>query len=901
MKSRIGKIATALTLVVVILAGINYIGEPVEMVPRSFGEVIEPFLEIRTATFSIVVQDEEDPCGLTMAGLFAAPGRMRLELQDAGVKVVTICDAQEGKSVILTPSAMTALVIEREEISEDSQLGPDMFLEIWRQLQEAKAGRDENVEMLGEREIDGLVVQGYLLKEENGDALTVWLDEESMLPLQIETELAALPSQKTVMSDFEFNVQLDESLFSLEIPEGYRDETITLDTSEAVEKDLVEMLKVWAEKTGGRFPSALSLDVDVMVEFTAASIPGLGGQERKEYPNNTEQFHQLLNEIKLDRDKFEKLIQGGQADIDAVALSERIEEHLATLRQLNEEKREVDQQRRDDFTGEFDGILDGMGDMLQDVMLVSRGMKFVTSLGADSAWRYAGEYVEYGDSETPIFWYRPTGSDVCRVIYGDLSMRDVTWDEEPLEPESSPEDATDEMKPLEKLLNSTSDPFESTEEDFIEALEIWVKFMDGKFPASVDSAEQIREFSDRQYQRLHISGELVSDRRMVEMGGDMRDIMWEIRSHISTEGRLFVFLLDAESNWRYAGRGVSFGDSEKAIFWYRPEGSDRYRVIYADLTVREMVAEELPADSGEMQRYEDLHRERPTAVEVEEVANDPAAVEILGQVQEMYGGLESYHSTVEVLADYSASSILNVNDVAGLTPAEITQLHEDGKLETKVDIRYVTKTKLAMTLARPELYSMEWTTTYIEGRGRNYSGDRVGCAWSDGNGYAGIEHGKKRYYTQAHFGGPWGSSDTVPTVFYDRFNNYFKSLEELAKEDDAPFEGEPCHVVSGFHHGRAVKLWISKERLLVLKREEAITLDSGSAIEKEMIETTIAIMGNEMSPEEIAGLRETISDEAAKRAFTQGLATEIHRDIVLDEPVRADELLPALAAEPGEE
>lgn len=50
----------------------------------------------------------------------------------------------------------------------------------------------------------------------------------------------------------------------------------------------------------------------------------------------------------------------------------------------------------------------------------------------------------------------------------------------------------------------------------------------------------------------------------------------------------------SKSNRHYAGADVKFGDSDKAIFWYRPEGSETYRVIYGDLSVKDISEENLP-------------------------------------------------------------------------------------------------------------------------------------------------------------------------------------------------------------------------------------------------------------------------------------------------------------------
>ena len=61
----------------------------------------------------------------------------------------------------------------------------------------------------------------------------------------------------------------------------------------------------------------------------------------------------------------------------------------------------------------------------EDAQKMYRGMMFVNQLPASSNWRYAGENVSFGDAQTPIFWYRPVGSTTCRVIYGDLTVKDI--------------------------------------------------------------------------------------------------------------------------------------------------------------------------------------------------------------------------------------------------------------------------------------------------------------------------------------------------------------------------------------------------------------------------------------------------------------------------------------------
>src|SRR6478672_8137311 len=52
---------------------------------------------------------------------------------------------------------------------------------------------------------------------------------------------------------------LDESLFSLEPPAGYKVQKQTLDVSPAQEKDLIETLRRFAQLRGGELPDQLDM------------------------------------------------------------------------------------------------------------------------------------------------------------------------------------------------------------------------------------------------------------------------------------------------------------------------------------------------------------------------------------------------------------------------------------------------------------------------------------------------------------------------------------------------------------------------------------------------------------------------------------------------------------------
>jgi outer membrane lipoprotein-sorting protein len=59
------------------------------------------------------------------------------------------------------------------------------------------------------------------------------------------------------------------------------------------------------------------------------------------------------------------------------------------------------------------------------------------------------------------------------------------------------------------------------------------------------------------------------------------------------QGITFYTMLKPENDPHYAGGGVKLGMPDRPIFWYKPTGADKYRVIYADLTVKEATPAEL--------------------------------------------------------------------------------------------------------------------------------------------------------------------------------------------------------------------------------------------------------------------------------------------------------------------
>jgi outer membrane lipoprotein-sorting protein len=341
MKSRITKLAAAAAIVIAILIGIYEIGGSAS----AFAEVVKPFLTARTATFKVTINVEGGPTQ-TGEGMFMEPGRLRQTSPDG---TVVITDLQQGRMVARIPSQKRAIVYELVNIQEDpGEL--NIFTEIRRRILEAKETEDESVEFLGEREIEGRNAIGYHVGKLGVD-ITVWADAETKIPIRLENTMG--PATYT-MSDIIFDVELDESLFSPKVPEGYTVHTLQMDCSEPTEKDLIEMFRIWSDHMDGSLPSRL--DMSASMEF--------------------------------------------------------VRYQQAKMKQQGKEPSEQE-------------MMEKMMEMQQTIMKMSRGGMFVQQLPADSGFHYAGKDVKFGDADTPIFWYRPEGSETYRVIYGDLTIKDV--------------------------------------------------------------------------------------------------------------------------------------------------------------------------------------------------------------------------------------------------------------------------------------------------------------------------------------------------------------------------------------------------------------------------------------------------------------------------------------------
>jgi outer membrane lipoprotein-sorting protein len=334
MKSPITKIAAAAVIIVLVIAGIHFLGVPTESV--LWADVVRPILTARTVVFN--VEGENVP---TTKVMNMGTQRVRGEVLSADgntVQVIVIVDYDTFRMLQLIPKQKTAVLIDMKDLPEK----PENVLEEMRNMvTEIQNDPNVSVETLGEEEIDGRIAIGFRAAGPDGE-MTVWADPQTALPIRMEQQWRQI---QFVCTDFQFDIELDESLFSMEIPEGYSElPSGELPIASTTEQDLVETLRMWAE---------IILDKVFPEDFT--------GQV-------------YLADVNKNREKFVKVKE-----------EQRVELGLR----------------------------------------FSRGFIFVKLLKAENDWHYVGKDVKLGDSKSPVCWYRPDGSETYRVIYGDLSVKDV--------------------------------------------------------------------------------------------------------------------------------------------------------------------------------------------------------------------------------------------------------------------------------------------------------------------------------------------------------------------------------------------------------------------------------------------------------------------------------------------
>ena len=335
------------------------------MASETFANVLEQIRNAHSVSYKSTLELAGHPAQTSQV-LFMEPGHERKII--AG-KLLQISDYQNGRTLAIDSCCGWSLLIEYTVTAQEKLRAVE--LERLRRL-----GKDSG-RFVGKEELDGRMVNVFEAEDRN-DTLTIWCDRETDLPIRVkivtgEQEQGTSAGKATVtLSDFVWNEELEESLFELKAPEGFKQYQIRLldDSEPLMEKDLIEAFRILSDLSAGVFPASLR-DEDLgpilkKLEQPGATVVHMGtGKDLVAGPT----FH------KTDQDGEPAILQWFRA-----------------------------KQKRTQ---------------------VSRGTRFINELTAQSRpWRYVGNGIQRGQKKA-VFRYKPEGVESFRVIYGDLSVRDV--------------------------------------------------------------------------------------------------------------------------------------------------------------------------------------------------------------------------------------------------------------------------------------------------------------------------------------------------------------------------------------------------------------------------------------------------------------------------------------------
>ena len=364
------KLASAAAVLLVVLSAFFFLLPSASLGPGAvFAAMLEEVKEIRSATYETRFKMQGQPEFVTQTSLLE-PGWLRQVSNIADKEFQQVVDAKQGKSISLFPGEKEAIVMELTGQRKQEQQSI---------IQQFRLMSEESATFLGEEDIEGVSTLKYLC-DQAGLQLTVWTDPNSRMPIKVvmmDTADASKAKLHVTFTNFVWNAELDESLFTLEIPDGYTIQKQAFDVSKSTEEDLAGLYRIYARLNGDTFPDEI-LNIPRLVSFGTLLEKSDGTpEEKKQY-------------------KIEKLSYA----LDAPDLGK-----------LNDQERSMK--------------------LMQPMM---RGMSYYQEKYLTHHWHYQGKGIKLGEADKIVAWWYPKkekagdktieGADLktAQVLYGDLRI-----------------------------------------------------------------------------------------------------------------------------------------------------------------------------------------------------------------------------------------------------------------------------------------------------------------------------------------------------------------------------------------------------------------------------------------------------------------------------------------------
>jgi hypothetical protein len=249
MRSKVAQIAAAAVIVIAMLLGLQFLENPLGS-SLTFAQVVPPILNARTVVVDTIVGEDE-----TAPAMHDVVKGSRIRRTMSNMNNVAIIDLDNGRMLTLDPEQKGAVYV---DIQGPVAEGTKSYVGLVREIVTRLNGRsDLPVTNLGRQTIDGRDVLGLEVREATTQ-LTIWADAKTALPVRIELRQG---ESITILKNIEFDVPVEDSLVSMDVPAGYALHETTLDMRQFSEQDFVESLRLWAQLVlDGKFPDTLRLE-----------------------------------------------------------------------------------------------------------------------------------------------------------------------------------------------------------------------------------------------------------------------------------------------------------------------------------------------------------------------------------------------------------------------------------------------------------------------------------------------------------------------------------------------------------------------------------------------------------------------------------------------------------------
>jgi outer membrane lipoprotein-sorting protein len=219
--------------------------------PLAFAEVAAKLRDSRTLTCKSTTTYPKRKDLVTMKLFFKEAGLYRTECEGQ----IGITDLKQKKTLLLGTATKTAMLIEYKKTKNAQKDARENAVEMIDWLRKLA---DKKGESAGKKRIGDIEAEGFRVEEE-GFTLTVWANPKTKMPVLIEMPIRIEDQEiLTTLSDFQLDPKLDDALFSLEPPDGYKLRKMDLDDAKP-EEDMVHLLRAYADKFDGKFPKSPSI------------------------------------------------------------------------------------------------------------------------------------------------------------------------------------------------------------------------------------------------------------------------------------------------------------------------------------------------------------------------------------------------------------------------------------------------------------------------------------------------------------------------------------------------------------------------------------------------------------------------------------------------------------------